>query len=170
MFAWSIYRLGAKPLALAAFVASPLVMHSLLNANIDWMVVFGFTLPPQVGLFFVSVKPQMGSVVAVFGLFEAWRKGRLRGVLHVFAPFVIVLLLSFVIFGFYPLAWVMDRKVDQWWNASLWPISIPIGLTLVIAALYRRKIQFAMGAAPLLSPYVLFNAYSGALGRCLVHG
>jgi hypothetical protein len=162
MFAWSVYRLGAKPIALAAFVGSPLVMHSLLNANIDWMVIFGFTLPPQIGLFFISVKPQMGSVVAVFWLAEAWRKGRAREVVRVFAPFTIVLLLSFVLFGFYPLEWV-TVEVDQWWNASLWPMSIPIGLTLAVAALYRRKIQFAMAASPLLSPYVLFHAYSGAL-------
>jgi hypothetical protein len=162
MFAWAIYRLGAKPIALAAFIGSPLVMHSLLNANIDWMVIFGFTLPPQIGLFFISVKPQMGSVVALFWLAEAWRKGRAREVARVFAPFTIVLLLSFVVFGFYPLEWV-TVEVDQWWNASLWPMSIPIGLTLAVAALYRRKIQFAMAASPLLSPYVLFHAYSGAL-------
>ena len=162
MFAWSIYRLGAKPIALAAFVASPLVMHSLLNANIDWMVIFGFTLPPQIGLFFISVKPQMGSVVAVFWLFEAWRKGRAREVVRVFAPFTIVLLLSFVVFGFYPREWV-TVEVDQWWNASLWPMSIPVGLTLAVAAIYRRRVQFAMAASPLLSPYVLFHAYSGAL-------
>ncbi len=162
MFAWGIYRLGAKPIALAAFVGSPLVMHSLLNANIDWMVILGFTLPPQLGLFFISVKPQMGSVVALFWLAEAWRKGRVREVLRVFAPFTIVLLLSFVLFGFYPLEWV-TVEVDQWWNASLWPTSIPIGLTLAVAAIYRRKIQFAMAASPLLSPYVLFHAYSGAL-------
>lgn len=162
MFGWSIYRLGAKPIALAAFVGSPLVMHSLLNANIDWMVVFGFTLPPQIGLFFISVKPQMGSVVAVFWLAEAWRKGRVREVVRVFAPFTIVLLISFVLFGFYPLEWV-SVEVDQWWNSSLWPMSIPIGLTLAVAAVYRRKIQFAMAASPLLSPYVLFHAYSGAL-------
>jgi hypothetical protein len=162
MFAWGIYRLGAKPIALAAFVGSPLVMHSLLNANIDWMVIFGFTLPPQIGLFFISVKPQMGSVVALFWLAEAWRKGRMREVVRVFAPFTIVLLLSFVLFGFYPLEWV-TVEVDQWWNASLWPMSIPIGLTLAVAAIYRRRIQFAMAASPLLSPYVLFHAYSGAL-------
>ncbi len=162
MFAWGVYRLGARPIALGAFVASPLVVHSLLNANIDWVVILGFTLPPQIGLFFISVKPQMGSVVAVFWLFEAWRKGRAREVVRVFAPFTVVLLLSLVVFGFYPREWV-TVEVDQWWNASLWPASIPIGLTLAVAAIYRRKLPLAMAASPLLSPYVLFHAYSGAL-------
>lgn len=162
MFAWSIYRLGAKPIALAAFVGSPLVMHSLLNANIDWMVIFGFTLPPQIGLFFISVKPQMGSVVALFWLAEAWRKGRGREVARVFAPFTLVLLLSFAVYGFYPEDWVTE-EIGVWWNASLWPLSIPIGLTLAVAAVHRRRMQLAMAASPLLSPYVLFHAYSGAL-------
>jgi hypothetical protein len=168
MFAWGIYRLGAKPIASAAFVASPLVMHSLLNGNVDWIPILGFTLPPQIGLFCISVKPQMGSVVAVFWLFEAWRKGRAREVIRVFAPFTIVLLVSLVVFGFYPGEWAAV-EVDQWWNASLWPMSIPIGLTLAVAAIYRRKLQFAMAASPLLSPYVLFHAYSGALSALAPH-
>jgi hypothetical protein len=75
----------------------------------------------------------MGSVVALFWLAEAWRKGRVREVVRVFAPFTIVLLVSFVLYGFYPLEWV-TVEVDQWWNASLWPMSIPIGLTLAVAA------------------------------------
>ena len=161
MFAWSIYRLGAKPIALAAFVGSPIVMHSLLNANIEWMVIFGFTLPPQIGLFFVTVKPQMSSVVVLFWLVEAWRKGRWREVVRVFGPFAAVLLLTFVLYGFYPRDWGIAEA--EWWNASLWPVSIPIGLTLAVAAIRRRKIQLAMGASPLLTPYLLFHSYSGAL-------
>ena len=74
--------------------------------------------------------------------------------MRVFAPFTIVLLVSFVLFGFYPLEWV-TVEVDQWFNASLWPMSIPIGLTLAVAAIYRRRIQFAMAASPLLSPMVV---------------
>ncbi len=160
-FAYAVQRLGAKPLALAAFVASPLVMHSLLNGNIDWIVVMGFSLPPQIGLFLVVAKPQMSSVVVLFWLIEAWRRNGWREVARVFWPVVTVTLISFLLYGFWPLIWL--RKPSQYWNASLWPVSIPIGLTLAVAAIYRRRLHFAMSASPLLSPYVLFHAYSGAL-------
>jgi hypothetical protein len=60
-FAYTDFRLGGKPLALGEFLASPPVLHCLLNSNLDWMPLLGFVLPPPVGLFFLAVKPQVGS-------------------------------------------------------------------------------------------------------------
>ena len=159
------YRLGARPIALAAFIGSPFIVHSLLNGNVDWIVLLGFSLPPQIGLFFVTVKPQMSSVVVLFWLVEAWRRNRWREVGRVFGPIVIATGLSFVLFGFWPLGWLIEPA--QWWNASLWPVSIPIGLALAVAAVRIRRIQFAMCASPCLSPYVLFHAWAGALAGIL---
>src|SRR5438093_809696 len=36
-FGYSAYRLGAKPVAMIAFLLSPPVLHCLLNSNIDWL-------------------------------------------------------------------------------------------------------------------------------------
>ena len=164
-FGYSAFRLGAKPLALGAFLISPPVLHCLLNANIDWMPVLGFVLPPQIGLFLVVIKPQVGSTVALFWLIEAWRKNGWREVLRVFAPVTLGLLLSFAIFGLWPLRY--GKTLSFWWNASLWPMSIPVGLALVMASIRKRKMEYAMGAAPCLSPYVLFHSWSGALAAIL---
>ena len=49
-FGFTAYRLDAKPVALLAFMLSPPAIHCLLNANIDWMPVLGFVLPPQIDL------------------------------------------------------------------------------------------------------------------------
>ena len=163
-FGFTAYRLGAKPVALLAFLLSPPVIHCLLNANIDWMPVLGFVLPPQIGLFFVVIKPQVGFAVGLFWLVEAWRKGGLREVVRVFGPVTAGLLASFIIFrsaGFWPLRF--SHTLTFWWNASLWPMSIPVGLALLVAAIRKRRIEYAMGAAPCLSPYVLFHSWSGAL-------
>ena len=162
-FAYSTWKLGAKPVAAVAFLFSPPVIHSLLNANLDWLPILGFTLPPTIGLFFISVKPQMGSIVAVFWLAEAWRSGGLRKVIRVFAPFGIVFLISIILFGFWPANFREIQEVSLGWNASLWPASIPIGLALGVAALRRGEIRFAMAASPCLSPYVQLHAWSGAL-------
>src|SRR5690606_20758783 len=85
-FAYGAHRLGASPLVLGAFLLSPPVLHSLLNGNIDWLPIVGFVLPPQIGLFFVLTKPQMGSAVAVFWLVEAWREGGFKEAVRVFGP------------------------------------------------------------------------------------
>src|SRR5262245_23329198 len=60
VFVWFAYRMKASPLVLGAFILSPPVLHSLVNANNDWMALIGFVLPPQIGLFFVVIKPQIG--------------------------------------------------------------------------------------------------------------
>ena len=156
------HRLGAKPISILFLLLSPPVMHMLLNGNIDWLPSIGFILPPQFGLFFISIKPQIGIAVAPFWLVEAWRQGGWRQVLTTFVPFTVVLLLSFLIFGLWPLD-ALRVTSDVWFNASLWPMSIPVGLALFVAALRKRKIEYAMAASPCLSPYVLFYSWTGAL-------
>ena len=160
-FAYTAHKLGAKPLATTALLLSPPVVHCALVGNVDWLVALGFVLPPQIGLFFVLVKPQMGWVVALFWLVEAWRTGGWRAVLRTFAPVTGVMLLSFVIFGLWPLR--LERQLSIWWSASLWPMSIPVGLGLIAAALRQRRIQFAMAASPCLSPYLMMHSWVAAL-------
>jgi hypothetical protein len=165
-FSYAACKLGARPIALGTFLLSPPVMHCLLNASLDWMPLVGFVLPPRLGLFLVVVKPQVGATVALFWLVEAWRQGGLRQVVRVFWPVSLAFVLSFVIFGLWPFR--AERLVGLWWNASLWPASIPVGLGLFAAALRTRNLRFAMGAAPCLSPYVLLHSWSGALAA-IVH-
>ena len=162
-YAFIAYRLNAKPTAIVFLLLSPLVMHMLLNGNIDWLASFGFILPPQLGLFFISMKPQIGIAVAPFWLVEAWRVGGWKLVLKTFLPFTIVLLLSFVIFGFWPMYSFSYKVSEVWFNASLWPMSIPVGLALLTVAIRKRKIEYAMAASPCLSPYALFYSWTGAL-------
>jgi hypothetical protein len=155
------YRLGARPLALAAFLVSPIVMHGLLNASVDWLVLLGFILPPQIGLFFVIIKPQVGFTLVLFWLIESWRTGKLKETTRIFWPITAATLASFLVFGFWPLRF--GQTLSYWWNASLWPESIPVGLVLLVAAYKQRNARYAMGAAPCLSPYVLFHSWMGAL-------
>jgi hypothetical protein len=68
-----------------------------------------------------------------------------------------------VMFGFWPLGAL--STTDSWGplNASLWPLSIPVGLALFVASVRKRKIEFAMAASPCLSPYLLLHSWVGAL-------
>lgn len=162
-FAFTARRLGAKPWALIAFLVSPPVLHCLLNANIEWMPLLGCVLPPQWGLLLIALKPQIGIAVAIFWLVESWRKGSWREVMHVFAPLAIITLMSFGLFGLWPLRWQATMTLTRDYNASLWPSTIPVGLALLVASLRLRQIKPAMAASPCLSPYVLLHAWVGAL-------
>lgn len=163
VFAVAAIRLGAKPPALSLFLLSPPVLHCIVNANIEWLTVVGFIMPPQIGLFFVTVKPQTGFAVAVFWLFEAWRAGGLRRVVVVFSPIAVAYLVSFWLYGLWPLRLGSVLIYGQTFNASLWPLSIPVGLTLLVTAIQQRRVVWAMPASPCLSPYVLFHSWSAAL-------
>ncbi|MCZ7545816.1 MAG: hypothetical protein M5R40_20865 [Anaerolineae bacterium] len=160
-FAYVAYRLGAGPASMVVFLLAPSVLHCLLNANIDWLAMLGFVLPPQIGLFFVVTKPQIGMAMVVYWLYAAWREGGVREVVRVYAPFTVVMLLSLALFGLWPLRW--ENTVGEWWDASFWPGGIPIGLALLVAALTRREEKLAMAASPFLSPHVLLHSWSGAL-------
>lgn len=165
-FAMTAHRLGARPWVTGAFLLSPPVLHCLLNANDDWMPLLGFVLPPPIGLFFLAVKPQMGSVVALVWLVQAWRRGG-REVVRVFGPVTAALALTFLLYGFWPANAFRVASISQGWNASLWPLSIPVGLGLAVAALRKGETRYAMAASPCLSPYVLFHSWSGALAAVL---
>ncbi len=165
-FAYAAYRMGAKPIAMGAFIGSPPVLHCLLNGNIEWIPLLGMTLTPQIGLFFVMAKPQIGVVIALYWLVETWRDDGWRAVVRVFAPVTIAFGVTFLLFGFWFLKWA--DQPEQWWNASLFPYSVPVGLYLFYQAVRQRELRFAMGAGPCLSPYVLFHSWAVAV-LALVH-
>jgi hypothetical protein len=124
-FAFTAVRLGAKPVSFVFFMISPPVVHCLLTANIDYLVTLGFVFPPQIGLFFVLIKPQIGGAVALYWFVESWRRGGLREFVRIFWPITVASLVSFLLFGLWPLR-TLGRSVDVSWNASLWPASIPL--------------------------------------------
>ncbi len=166
-FAVLARRLDAKPLAFAVFLLSPPVLHGLLNANIDWLAMLGFILPPQVGLFFVVIKPQVGLGLVVYWLVEAWRVGKFKRVVQVFAPVTLAGAVSILILGFWPFRFqnIIDYSSD--FNASFWPASLPIGLTLIAASLHKEEPRFAVASSPCFSPHVVFHSYAGVLAALL---
>ena len=166
-YALTAQRLGAKPIALVLFLVSPPVVHGLFHGNIVWMSLLGFVLPPQIGLFFVAVKPQIGMGAIVFWLIEALRKGGLREVLRVFWPVSLALLVSLALFGLWPLRFSDVLPIAGNYNVSLWPFMLPVGFALMVAAIRRREMRFAMAASPCFSPYVLFHGWVGPLAAIL---
>ena len=143
------------------FLLSPPAIISIYSGNADWMIAIGYVLPPQIGLFFVLLKPHVGGGLAIFWLVEAWRAGGIKNVVRVFLPVTVFTLLSFVIFGFWPAK--AGALVDVSWNISIWPMSIPIGLALLSLAIRKRNARISYLAAPMLSPYVASGSLAPAI-------
>lgn len=153
----AVRRFGGSLAASLIVLASPPSFHMLLNANIDWIPVLGATLPPRWGLFLVVVKPQIGAGIALYWLVQSWREGGWRRCIAVFGPVTIAFLLSFVVFGLWPMS--MLSATSHSWNASLWPYSLPIGLALLVTAVRQSQSRYALVAAPCLAPYLAFHSW-----------
>lgn len=162
IYAWVAYRLQASRFALIVFLLSPPVVYGMRMLNIDIFVLIGFTLPAQVGLFFVLIKPQMGIAMIPFWLIQSYRQGGIRKVITTFIPVLFVAGLSFFMFG----NWLTDRQsdlLDSLWNASLWPWAIPIGIVLTSLSIRDRRSDLAMAASPFLSPYLAYHSWVSVL-------
>jgi hypothetical protein len=162
VYAWTAYRLQASRLSLIVFLLSPPVVYGLRMLNVDIFVLIGFTLPPQIGLFFVLIKPQMGIAMVPFWLIKAYKEGGIKKVFITFAPVTLAIALSFLFFG----NWLSGRQADLYksmWNASLWPWVIPVGVVLVALSLRDLREDFAIAASPFLSPYLAYHSWVSVL-------
>jgi len=153
-FAYTAFKLGAKPIPMVIFLTSAAVIGNLNNGNIEWMPLLGFVLPPWLGLIFVMIKPQVGIGIAIYWLFEAWRKEGIKQVIKTFSPVIGLFLISFWLYGLWPLRFrtTLSASVD---NMSLWPNGIFIGLVLLVYAIRKNEKRAAMASGPFLAPYVL---------------
>jgi hypothetical protein len=163
MFAFVAYRLGGKPAAVLAFLLSAPVANCIQTGNIEWLVLLGYVLPPQIGLIFLAMKPQSTFVAILYYVVEAWRKGGIREALRVVWPAALIGLLSLLLYGLWPLKAAQIFEPAGVFNVSIWPQGIPIGLLLAVQAFRSRKPEPAMMASPFLSPYTILLSWSGAV-------
>ena len=155
------YKLKARPVALTAFMVSLPVLYAMGMQNIDTFVLWGYILPPPIGLFLVLMKPQMGIGISVYWAYLAWRQGGWKKLLLTFAPVGAAFAVSFALFGNW-LAQTSEDVVVSKWNASLWPWSIPLGLGLLYFAIRYNNEKAAVSSSPLLSPYLAAHSWSVA--------
>lgn len=150
-FGFTAYRLGAKPIALAAFLLCPFVFNSLAWGNVEWLAILGLAIPGPVGLLLLAIKPQMSVCVILFWIIETWYKDRWSGLIKLLAFPAIVGILSLVLFG----PWFVKMfSYQATLELSLFPWSIPIGVYLFIASLRYHSIYYAIAASPMFFPSV----------------
>lgn len=163
-------RLGIKPIPLAILLLSPPILHGLLNGNLDWLALLGLLIPPWLGLFLLAIKPQIGIGVALYWMARRYQESGLASALKMVAPLGVVLLITFLVFGVWPLRF--ERELNLWWNASLFPHSLPLAIALLATAISRDRLGPALASSPMFSPYTLLHTWVavliGAIGRPLL--
>lgn len=168
LYALTAIRLKASRIALIAFLLSSPVVYGLRMLNVDALALLGFILPPQIGLFFIVIKPQMGIAMIPFWILETWRDGGWKSLLRVFTPVTLAMILSFAVFGSSSIGRSNDL-LHSTWNASLWPWAFPIGFALAILSLRNRRADQAMAASPFLTPYLAYHSWVSVLAGLMQH-
>lgn len=167
-FAFVAWRAGAKPAAMVIFLCSAAVVGCLNNGNIEWMPLLGLCAPPWLGLILLAVKPQVGIGLGIYWLIRIWREKGFRQVVITFAPLAVLLLISFLLYGLWPLrfnqtlAWSVD-------NTALGVQSLFVGGVLLVRSLRTQDDRMALAAGPFLAPYVLQFTWSACLVWLLNH-
>ncbi|MFP3852850.1 MAG: hypothetical protein ACLFWD_01005 [Anaerolineales bacterium] len=154
-------RFKANRITFALLLSSPPVLHGVLNGNLDWLALSGLLFPRWLGLFFISMKPQIGIGVAVYWIVNTYQRDGGKNLLLLLAPIGTISVISILMFGPWPLR--STQEIDLWWNASLWPWSIPFGLAFLLLAIRDKKEELSLVSSPMLSPYVLLHSWVSSL-------
>lgn len=156
-------KLHATKLAAFAFLLSPPVITGLIGGQIDGMLSLGYILPPVFGSLVILAKPQIGIGLLVFWAFKAWKKDRVLGVMKIFLPSLILIAVSVWLFP----EWIpaMTNLPDIWWNTSLWPQAIPLGVAMLYFAIKRNDSNLAVSSSVFFTPYLAWQGwFAGLIG------
>jgi hypothetical protein len=156
-----VFRFGAKPLqALMIAFSGPSVL-AMIKINYEWVPLLGLVLPPWLGLFFITTKPQTAGMLAIYWLFDSWQRGGIYDVIKTFSPISVITLLSFVVYG--PWLFESGDLLSKHYNTSIFPWGIPVGLVVLVYSIIRKNKEVSVAASPLLSPYVNSHSWIAVL-------
>ncbi len=157
-FVYIAYKLGAPRASIIIFLLSASVIGCLWWGNIEWMPLLGVVLPAPIGLIFAITKPQVGIGIVIYWFIYTLRTKGLWNVIKTFMPVTVLTLLSFWIYGLWPLRFQQTLALSirgKQYNTSLWPQGIFIGVWLLYKAIQSNQPKIAVTSSPFLSPYAL---------------
>ena len=154
---WCMHRLEASMLGIILCLLSPPFLRYITSGQIGIVPLLGFVflltidkIPVKgLGILLMSVKPQVFGLGAVTHWLHQKREDKVKTAL----PFFIILLLSFLIYGVWPLQ-INPNDLYQTVDMSPWPYGIPIGLLLFGWAIWKNQPLIGGLATFFLVPYV----------------
>lgn len=152
-----IKRFGGDILFTIPIMLSPIGYRLLTTGQTDAIVAAAILLPAGFDLL-LFWKPQVLLHIFWIRVFEHPKTYFISG--------IALLAASFVVWGFWlEDVWEFGRTqlIDGWWNFSLWPYGIPVGLLMIYLSFKKKDAGYGLIASPLLFPYVNGPSYIGLL-------
>lgn len=166
-FTFIAYKVGAKPISIIIFLLSASVVGCLLWGNIEWMPLLAIVFPAPIGLIFAVIKPQVGIGIVIYWFVNILRTKGIKAVVTAFLPVTLVTLLSFWMYGLWPLRFQqtldLSNSSSLQYNSSIWPQGVFIGIWLLYKAIKSDQARTAIAASPFLSPYALQYTWAAVL-------
>lgn len=160
-FAFLAYKMRCSPVSAVAFLLSAPVICCLSSGNIEWLPLLGAFLPAPIGIVFLAMKPHLTIAVIALLLARAYRRRGIMGVTVALLPILALFLLSLLLYGPWFLRIFGALDIANGFVFTAWPWSLLPGLLLLILAIRRNRLEYALAASPLLSPYAVLSTWSG---------
>jgi hypothetical protein len=146
---------GGDKVALLISLATPFFVMQLFWGQIDWIVLLGLVVRPEIGLFFALTKPQIGIFLAALLFWQIWQHRGRWYALRVAALVAMALGVS-MIAGMH----IPDMRQLEAWSTDIFPWGLPVGLFLVWRA-FRGKgnAALALAGGPFVSTYVALPSW-----------
>ncbi len=166
---WCIHRLGGGLLATLLCLLSPAYIRFATAGQIDAVPLLGFVLLVttqelrwgNLGVVLMLVKPQ----VLGAGVLTYWINLERRQKILTLAVPTAVVVLSLVLYGFWPLQ-IVWQDLSQYVDISPWPYGIPLGIGLLAWSIREEKPALGGLSTFFLVPYIASSsafAYSVVL-------
>lgn len=152
-YALIVRAVGGNLLAFVIFVLSVPTFDSLAWGNIEWLALLGLAMPQPIGLIFLAIKPQVTAGIIVFWVAMALKEKGLKCSVRLILPLLVTFALSVALFG----AWfvhTLTYSPSDTLNFSFFPYSLPVGLGLLVSAVRKSDIRYAIAASPCFFPVV----------------
>ena len=159
-FAYVGYKMGCRPIGLAAFLLSAPVAHCLIMGNVEWLPLLGLCLPAPLALVFLTMKPQTTIGAIIYLLVQQGRLG-FKTLAKAVAPAAILFGLSTWAYGLWFTRFGGAAVLAGELAIRIWPYGVVIGLVLLFIGLRKRQRELALAASPWLSPYTILLTWSG---------
>jgi hypothetical protein len=152
-YALIVRTVGGNLLALVIFILSVPTFDSLAWGNIEWLALLGLAMPQPIGLIFLAIKPQITAGIIVFWVAMALKEKGLANAIRLVLPVLVTLALSVAFFGTWFMHTLTYSPTDTL-NLSFFPYSLPIGLGLLVCAIRKSDVRYAIAASPCFFPVV----------------
>ncbi len=147
-----------KPYMIALVGLTFPFMELCIWGNLDWMPMLGMLSINALSPFLLAVKPQAGALAAV-GYLGSLRGKNWKEYVRVFGPVIVIgIPLLFLYPGFLHNLFVVNNRLPNISNFSLFPYTIPLAVPLLWLSYRRADPLYGALASLCVAPYFYFHS------------